>query len=110
VLPVIAPISLGSDGVYNVNADEAAGAVAAALGAAEVVFVTNVPGVLVGDVVAPQLTPAKVALLIADGTISGGMIPKVKAALTALEAGVRSARNTTQIGLGTGAGTVIYDA
>jgi acetylglutamate kinase len=107
VLPVIAPISLGPDGVYNVNADEAAGAVAAALGDAEVVFVTNVPGVLVGDEVAPQLTQDRIALLIADGTISGGMIPKVRAALTALEAGVRAARITNLAGLGQGTGTVI---
>jgi acetylglutamate kinase len=107
VLPVLAPLSLGPDGVYNVNADEAAGAVAAALGDAEVVFVTNVPGVLVGDAVAPQLTQAKIKLLIADGTISGGMIPKVRAALTALEAGVRAARITNLAGLGQGAGTVI---
>ena len=107
VLPVLAPISLGPDGVYNVNADEAAGAVAAALGDAEVVFVTNVPGVLVGEMVAPQLTPAKIAILINDGTISGGMIPKVRAALTALDAGVRAARITNLAGLGQGMGTVI---
>ena len=100
VVPVLAPISLGPDGVYNVNADEAAGAVAAALGDAEVVFVTNVPGVLVGGMVAPQLTPAEIARLIADGTISGGMIPKVRAALTALDAGVRSARITNLAGWG----------
>jgi acetylglutamate kinase len=107
VVPVVAPISLGPDGAYNVNADEAAGAVAAALGDTEVVFVTNVPGVLVGAVVAPQLTPAKIAALIADGTINGGMIPKVRAALTALEAGVHSARITNLAGLGQGSGTVI---
>ena len=107
VVPVVAPISLGPDGVYNVNADEAAGAVAAALGDAEVVFVTNVPGVLVDGVVAPQLTQAKIAALIANGTINGGMIPKVRAALTALEAGVHSARITNLAGLGQGSGTVI---
>ncbi|MEO7911006.1 MAG: acetylglutamate kinase, partial [Roseiflexaceae bacterium] len=95
------------DGVYNVNADEAAGAVAAALGDAEVVFVTNVPGVLVGGAVAQQLTQAEIAILIADGTISGGMIPKVRAALTALEAGVRSARITNLAGLGQGSGSII---
>ena len=107
VVPVLAPISLGPDGVYNVNADEAAGAVAAALGDAEVVFVTNVAGVLVGGMVAPQLVRAEIAALIADGTISGGMIPKVRAALTALAAGVRAARITNLAGLGQGAGTVI---
>jgi acetylglutamate kinase len=107
VVPVLAPISLGPDGTYNVNADEAAGAVAAALGDAEVVFVTNVPGVLVDGAVAPQLTQAAITMLIADGTIGGGMIPKVRSALTALEAGVRSARITNLVGLSQGTGTVI---
>src|SRR5262245_61802516 len=109
VVPVVAPISLGPEGAYNVNADEAAGAVAAALGDAEVVFVTNVPGVLAGGIMAPQLTQADIAALIADGTIGGGMIPKVRAALTALEAGVRSARITNLVGLGQGTGTVIVE-
>jgi acetylglutamate kinase len=106
-VPVVAPISLGPGGAYNVNADEAAGAIAAALGDSEVVFVTNVPGVLIHDAVAPQLTQAQVDELIADGTISGGMIPKVRAALTALGAGVRAARITNLAGLGSGGGTVI---
>ena len=109
VVPVVAPISLGPEGAYNVNADEAAGAVAAALEDAEVVFVTNVPGVLAGGAVTPQLTRAEILALIADGTISGGMIPKVRAALTALEAGVRSARITNLDGLGQGTGTVIIE-
>ena len=107
VVPVVAPISLGPDGPYNVNADEAAGAIAAAVGAAEVVFITNVPGVMVGGERAPQLTRAQVEALIADGTISGGMIPKVRAALSALDAGVRAARITSLAGLGQDAGTVI---
>jgi acetylglutamate kinase len=107
VTPVVAPISLGPDGVYNVNADEAAGAIAAALGDAEVVFVTNVPGVLVGGVVAERLTKAEIDALIADGTISGGMIPKVGAALTALDAGVAAARITNLAGLRGGGGTVV---
>jgi acetylglutamate kinase len=109
VVPVVAPISLGPDGAYNVNADEAAGAVAAALGDAEVVFVTNVPGVLTGGSVAPRLTRAEIAALIADGTIGGGMIPKVRAALTALEAGVHAARITNLDGLSRGLGTVIVE-
>ena len=107
VVPVIAPISLGADGAYNVNADEAAGAIAAALGDAEVVFVTNVPGVLVAGVVALRLAAPQVEDLIADGTISGGMIPKVRAALTALGAGVCAARITDLAGLREGGGTVI---
>jgi acetylglutamate kinase len=107
VVPVVAPISLGPDGPYNVNADEAAGAIAAALEAAEVVFVTNVPGVLVQGSLALNLTREQIETLIADGTISGGMIPKVRAALTALEAGVRAARITNLAGLD-GGGTTIW--
>jgi acetylglutamate kinase len=110
VVPVVAPISLGPGGAYNVNADEAAGVIAAALEEAEVVFVTNVPGVLVRDAVAPQLTQAQIEGYIADGIISGGMIPKARAALTALGAGVRAARITNLAGLGSGGGTVIGDA
>jgi acetylglutamate kinase len=107
IVPVVAPISLGPDGVYNVNADEAAGAIASALGDAEVVFVTNVPGVLVDGSVALQLQRAQVAELIASGVISGGMIPKVKSALSALDAGVRAARITNLVGLSEGAGTMM---
>lgn len=111
VVPVIAPLSLGPDGPYNINADEAAGAVAAALPDAEVVFVTNVPGVLVNGTVTAQLSAAHIEELIADGTISGGMIPKVRSALAALTAGVRSARITNLAGLGApDAGTRITSA
>ncbi|MGQ9550099.1 MAG: acetylglutamate kinase [Roseiflexus sp.] len=99
IIPVIAPIALGPDGPYNVNADEAAGVVAAALGAGEVVFVTNVPGVLVNGDVMHRLTRNEIESLIADNTITGGMIPKVRAALTALDAGVRAARITNLEGL-----------
>jgi acetylglutamate kinase len=107
VVPVIAPISLGQEGVYNVNADEVAGAIAAALGDAEVVFVTNVAGVLSGGSVVPHLTAAEVHTLIGEGTITGGMIPKVRSALAALEAGVRAARITNLAGLAHAAGTYI---
>ncbi len=113
VVPVVAPISLGPEGTYNVNGDEAAGAIAGALQDAELVFVTNVPGVLVGGdhtetpLFAAQLSAAEIAALIDDGTINGGMIPKVRAALTALGAGVRVARITNLAGLQHGSGTVI---
>lgn len=107
IVPVIAPISLGPDGPYNVNADEAAGAIAAALGVVEVVFVTNVPGVMVGGAIAPHLSEDSIVALVADGTIRGGMVPKVRAALAALDAGVRSARIVDLGGLLTGGGTVI---
>lgn len=107
VVPVVAPISLGPDGPYNVNADEAAGAIAAALHDAQVVFVTNVAGVLVHDQLAARLSAAEIEALIGDGTIFGGMIPKVRAALTALAAGVRAARITNLAGLASDAGTLI---
>lgn len=111
VVPVVAPISLGPEGTYNVNADEVAGAVAAALGDAEVVFVTNVAGVLAEGRVVSQLTAAGVQELISNGTISGGMIPKVRSALAALDAGVRAARITNLAGLADpAAGTRITDS
>jgi acetylglutamate kinase len=65
--------------------------------------------VLTGGSVAPRLTRAEIAALIADGTIGGGMIPKVRAALTALEAGVHAARITKLDGLSRGLGTVIVE-
>ncbi len=105
VVPVVAPVSLGDDGTFNVNADVVAGAVAAAVAAREVVFVTNVPGVLADGALQPHLTKAQIDALIADGTISGGMIPKVQAALTALSAGVQAARITNLHGIE--GGTVI---
>ncbi len=107
VVPVIAPVSIGPEGPYNVNADEVAGAIAAALGDADVVFITNVPGVLAGGALQPQLSGAQIAALVADGTIAGGMLPKVRAAQAALAAGVRRARITDLDGLGTGAGTAV---
>ncbi len=105
--PVVSPISLGSDGhSYNVNADEAATAIAAALGATQLGFISNVPGVLHDDAVIPTLTQPETERLITDGVISGGMIPKVKSALEAVEKGVARARITNLGGLQTGGGTV----
>ncbi len=108
LVPVISPISLGFDGhTYNVNADHAAAALAASLNAAELVFVSNVPGVLAGAERAclPLLTPSDVEALIAAGEISGGMIPKVRAALDALAQGVRQVRIANLPGLMEGQGT-----
>jgi len=103
-LPVFAPVALGAhDGLsYNVNADMVAQAIAAALGGAELLFVTNVPGVLLGGAVAQQLDRATVARAIDSGEISGGMVPKVRAALAALEAGAASARITNLAGFAAG--------
>jgi acetylglutamate kinase len=107
VVPVISPISTGEDGRYNVNADHAAGAVAAAVNASSAVFVSNVPGVCIADEVVPQLTEHEIEALIADGTISGGMIPKVRSALDALNSGVAAVIITDLAGLAAGSGTRI---
>lgn len=93
MIPVVAPIGVGADGhTYNINADTMAGAVAAALGAARLFLLTDVPGVLnkAGDLLA-DLTPAQIAELRADGTISGGMIPKLETCVNAVESGVDAA-------------------
>lgn len=108
LLPVIAPMSLGVDGeIYNVNADHVAGAIAAAMGADLLTFITNVPGVLDQQaVLIPTLTERRTEALIADGTISGGMIPKVRTCLEALAAGVSRVRITNLAGVSAGTGTV----
>lgn len=93
VLPIIAPVALGYDGLsYNVNADVAAAAVARALQAKQLTFLTNVPGVMIAGAVVKELTPHQVNGAIASGEISGGMIPKVESALAAIAAGVSSVR------------------
>lgn len=109
-IPVIAPICLGEESNFNVNADHVAGAVAAALEADRLVFVSNVEGVLQDGQVIPRLTPAQVEALIADGTIFGGMIPKVKTALEALTGGVAHAVITNLQGLSSGGGTVFTES
>jgi acetylglutamate kinase len=112
VTPVISPISLGLDGhTYNVNADHAAAALACALDAGEMVFVSNVPGVLEGGEAqgsgkcVPALTPEQVESLIASGEISGGMVPKVRSAVSTLEKGVPRVRITDLAGLMADGGT-----
>ncbi len=106
VVPVVSPISMGADGRYNVNADHAAGAIAAALKAAYATFLTNVPGVRIGADVAPYLSVAQAHELIAQNIITGGMIPKVTAALDAIASGVQKAIITDLPGLCAGTGTV----
>lgn len=105
VTPVIAPVCLGEGTNYNVNADHVAGALAAALGASRLVFLSNVPGVLADGALVPRLTATGTEDLIARGVISGGMIPKVRTALAALEAGVRAVVITHLAGLANGTGT-----
>lgn len=84
-VPVIAPIGVDERGqTYNINADTAASAIAQALSADKLVFVTDVAGILKNGEVVKEATAQTVEAMMADGTISGGMIPKVKAALHAL--------------------------
>lgn len=90
IIPVVAPVAHGEDGAtYNINADTAAGAIAGSLNAKRLLFLTDVPGVLdkEGNLI-KQLTVAKARDLIKDGTISGGMIPKVETCIDALDKGV----------------------
>ncbi|MBN1312962.1 MAG: acetylglutamate kinase [Anaerolineae bacterium] len=107
VVPVISPISAGPDGRYNVNADHAAGAIAAALHTPYTVFITNVPGVYVGESVAAELPSSRIDGLIEDGTLHGGMIPKVNAALDVLKSGAQAVTITDLAGLRSGGGTRI---
>jgi acetylglutamate kinase len=90
LIPVLAPVAQGADGLtYNINADTFAGAIAGALGAKRLLFLTDVPGVLDrnGNLI-KQLQIDDIRRLIADGAITGGMIPKVETCIYALERGV----------------------
>ena len=91
-IPVIAPVGVGKDGEsFNINADIVAGAVAQALGAEKLVLLTNTPGILNEEKeTIPSLEKNEVEALIADGTISEGMLPKVDCALDAVTGGVDS--------------------
>lgn len=90
VIPVIAPVAPGRDGhTYNINADTFAGAIAGALSATRLLFLTDVPGVLDKDKnLIKELSVAEAHKLIQDGTISGGMIPKVETCIEAIKRGV----------------------
>ncbi len=93
MIPVIAPIGVGDDGAtYNINADTMAGAVASALRAARLFLLTDVPGVLdkEGELLT-DLDPQKIQALVKEGTISGGMIPKLETCVNAVQAGVDAA-------------------
>ena len=90
LIPVLAPVAQGVDGeTYNVNADTFAGAIAGALKAKRLLFLTDVPGVLdKNKQLIKELTISEIRDLIADGTITGGMIPKVETCIYAIEKGV----------------------
>lgn len=91
-IPVIAPIGSGDEGeTYNINADVVAGKVAEVLKAEKLVLLTNTPGVLdKSGKLLSGLTPQQIDALFADGTISGGMLPKISSALDAARGGVNS--------------------
>ncbi len=93
MIPVVAPIGVGTDGhTYNINADTMAGAVAAALSADRLFLLTDVTGVLDSDgALLTDLDPARIMALRANGTVTGGMIPKLETCITAVEAGVDAA-------------------
>ncbi|PJF22615.1 MAG: acetylglutamate kinase [Phototrophicales bacterium] len=109
ITPVIAPVCLGdaTHGIYNVNADHVAGAIGATINANKIIFITNVPGVLKNGTLLKTLNATQAQSLIADGTISGGMIPKVQTALHMLEMGIQQAVITDLDGLTSHGGTVI---
>ena len=95
-IPVISTIGADVSGqAFNINADSAAIAIAESLGAEKLIYLTDVPGVLTDvadpDSLVSRLSTARARLLIADGVVAGGMIPKVEACLDAVEAGVGSA-------------------
>ena len=93
IVPVIAPVGVGADGqTYNINADTAAGAVAGALHASRLLMLTDVPGVLDQEKnLIPEMTVSEAKAGIAEGWISGGMIPKIETCIYAIEQGVKGA-------------------
>jgi acetylglutamate kinase len=93
LIPVIAPVGMGPDGqTYNINSDDAAGAIAGALGATRLLMMTDIAGVLDADgSLIPELSAQHARAAIAAGTITGGMIPKVENCLKAVREGCRGA-------------------
>lgn len=112
IVPVISPISFGAHDAlsYNVNADHAATAVAAKLGAIKLVFVSNVPGILVAGRVIRAVTADQAENWIDEGIITGGMIPKVRSAIRAVQHGVAQAVITNLAGVQESSGTGVIGA
>ena len=98
-IPVIAPLALGSAdaGPLNVNADEAAAALAVGLGAERIVFVSDVPGVLLDGVVMERIAVDDADRMLGDGTFEGGIVPKLEAAVLATRGGVRATIGATEV-------------
>ncbi|MFQ5942636.1 MAG: acetylglutamate kinase [Anaerolineales bacterium] len=107
-LPVISPLSLGLDGqIYNVNADSVAGAIAEAMGASELAFVSDVSGVHRAGRLVSKLEVSETEHLIGNNEIRAGMVPKVRAGSDALHGGVPQVRIVDLPGLASGGGTVL---
>jgi acetylglutamate kinase len=94
LIPVVAPIASGP---LNVNADEAAAALAVGLGAHRILFVTDVPGVLLDGAVAATLLASDAVRLLEDGALEGGIVPKLRAAVTAARLGVQADIGATAV-------------
>jgi acetylglutamate kinase len=93
-IPVVAPLAVGP---LNVNADEAAAALAVGIGADRILFVTDVPGVLVEGMVVEALDAEDADRLVDDGTFEGGIVPKLRAAVLAAREGVRAEIGATAV-------------
>ncbi|MGZ8782588.1 MAG: amino acid kinase family protein, partial [Gaiellaceae bacterium] len=94
LVPVVAPLAVGP---LNVNADEAAAALALGLGAHKLLFVTDVPGLLLGGAVASTIRIAEAERLLAAGALGGGIVPKLQAAVVAARGGVDAAIGATAV-------------
>ncbi len=98
-IPVIAPLAMGplGAGPLNVNADEAAAALAVGLGAERIVFVSDVPGVLMDGVVMERIAVDDADRMLGDGTFEGGIVPKLEAAVRATRGGVQAVIGATEV-------------
>ena len=94
LIPVVAPLA---EGPLNVNADEAAAALAVGLDAERILFLTDVPGVLHGGVLVPVVDPQEASRLLDAGALHGGIVPKLRAAITAARLGVRAEIGETAV-------------
>jgi acetylglutamate kinase len=94
LVPVVAPLAVGP---LNVNADEAAAALAVGLGADKLLFVTDVPGLLLGGAVASKIHVAEAERLLAAGALGGGIVPKLEAAVAATRGGVDASIGATAV-------------